>query len=140
MSLGTKGLLLCHCQGCFYWRLHPTSALQYLTEKMGKHLLLPVPVYNNSHLNIKIARDFGIFRAVSAGCRAPLLVRPKDQSFPLATRVALLGALQALYVVSDYKGSFLMANKFIRLVSAYMTFKNVKHEKNAFLTLWVIFT
>lgn len=40
----------------------------------------------------------GIKRAVAAGCKKPLLVRPIDDSFPQAGLVATLGALQALYV------------------------------------------
>ena len=40
------------------------------------------------------------FRALEAGCRRPLLVRPIDDSFPKAGQTATLGALHALYVVS----------------------------------------
>lgn len=49
------------------------------------------------------AAEEGIKRAVAAGSKAPLLVRPADESFPLATRVALLGALHALYVPLDIR-------------------------------------
>merc|ERR1719414_828632 len=49
------------------------------------------------------AAEEGIKRAVASGSRAPLLVRPADDSFPLATRVALLGALHALYVPLDIR-------------------------------------
>ncbi|XP_064631287.1 putative aminopeptidase W07G4.4 isoform X2 [Lineus longissimus] len=44
------------------------------------------------------AAENGIKRAVSAGSRSPLLVRPIDDSFPEAGKVTTLGALQALYV------------------------------------------
>ena len=41
------------------------------------------------------------YRALKAGCKKPLLVRPVDDSFVgYAGRVATLGALHALYVVS----------------------------------------
>ena len=39
-------------------------------------------------------------RALDAGCKKPLLVRPADDSFPRANSVSALGALHALYVVS----------------------------------------
>lgn len=39
-------------------------------------------------------------RALQAGCKKPLLVRPIDESFQFAGSVATLGALHALYVVS----------------------------------------
>ena len=39
----------------------------------------------------------GIKRALSAGCKSPLLVTVKNEKFQLSQRVTLLGALQALY-------------------------------------------
>jgi len=39
----------------------------------------------------------GVQRALAAGCKAPLLVCPSHDKFPLAARVTLLGALSALY-------------------------------------------
>jgi len=49
------------------------------------------------------AAENGIKRALKAGCRSPLLVRPADASFPQATRVAVLGALHATYVPLDVR-------------------------------------
>lgn len=40
----------------------------------------------------------GIKRAIQAGCKRPLLVRPIDDSFPKAGSVTTLGVLQAIYV------------------------------------------
>ncbi|XP_033756916.1 putative aminopeptidase W07G4.4 [Pecten maximus] len=40
----------------------------------------------------------GIQRAMQAGCKCPLLVRPIDSSFPKAGSVTTLAALQAVYV------------------------------------------
>lgn len=40
------------------------------------------------------------YRALKAGCKSPLLVRPVDDSFEKAGSVALLAALHAVYVVS----------------------------------------
>ncbi|XP_048744457.2 putative aminopeptidase W07G4.4 [Ostrea edulis] len=40
----------------------------------------------------------GMKRALQAGCRKPLLVRPIDDSFPKAGSVTTLGSLSALYV------------------------------------------
>lgn len=40
-----------------------------------------------------------VFRALSAGCKAPLLVHPQNDSYKYSTRVAALGALHGLYVV-----------------------------------------
>jgi len=39
----------------------------------------------------------GVERALAAGCKAPLLVCPSHDRYPLAARVTLLGALSALY-------------------------------------------
>ncbi|KAJ8317580.1 hypothetical protein KUTeg_005484 [Tegillarca granosa] len=44
------------------------------------------------------AAEKGIKRALKAGCKAPLLVRPVDDSFEKAGSVSLLAALHALYV------------------------------------------
>jgi len=44
------------------------------------------------------AADKGIKRALKAGCRSPLVVSTQHATFGLATRVAVLGALQAVYV------------------------------------------
>ncbi|XP_064602788.1 putative aminopeptidase W07G4.4 [Liolophura sinensis] len=44
------------------------------------------------------AAQKGIKRALQAGCKKPLLVRPIDESFQFAGSVATLGALHALYV------------------------------------------
>jgi len=43
------------------------------------------------------AADRAIKRALSTGCKAPLLVTVKNDKYPLAQRVTLLGALQTLY-------------------------------------------
>lgn len=44
------------------------------------------------------AAEKGIKRALQAGCKKPLLVRPVDNSFPKAGSVTTLGCLSALYV------------------------------------------
>ncbi|XP_062613205.1 putative aminopeptidase W07G4.4 [Saccostrea cucullata] len=44
------------------------------------------------------AAEKGIKRALQAGCKRPLLVRPVDNSFPKAGSVTTLGCLSALYV------------------------------------------
>lgn len=41
-----------------------------------------------------------VCRALAAGSKKPLLVRPADAVFPDADLCSLLGALHALYVVS----------------------------------------
>ena len=54
---------------------------------------------------LNLALSSFIFRALAAGCKEPLLVRPVDEVFSDADLCALLGALHALYVVS-YVSSF----------------------------------
>lgn len=46
------------------------------------------------------AASKGIKRALKAGVKNPLLVVPQSQRFPESQLVTLLGALEALYVVS----------------------------------------
>lgn len=46
---------------------------------------------------------FNVFRALKAGCKKPLFVRPVDDNFVgFAGKVATLGALHALYVVGSF--------------------------------------
>lgn len=46
---------------------------------------------------------FTVFRALKAGCKKPLFVRPVDDNFVgFAGKVATLGALHALYVVGSF--------------------------------------
>ena len=54
---------------------------------------------------LNLALSSFTFRALAAGCKEPLLVRPVDKVFSDADLCALLGALHALYVVS-YASSF----------------------------------
>ena len=49
-------------------------------------------------LNVLVGQNI-CFRALQAGCKKPLLVRPVDDSFPNAGSVTTLGCLHALYVV-----------------------------------------
>ena len=44
----------------------------------------------------------GIEKALSAGSKAPLLVRVPDQCFPYASLVSVFGASQALYKVRKH--------------------------------------
>jgi leucyl aminopeptidase len=44
------------------------------------------------------AAEKGVKRALSAGCKAPLLVCPSHDRYPLAARVTALGAVHAVYV------------------------------------------
>ena len=46
------------------------------------------------------AAERGMKRALDCGASKPLLVCPGDPAFPRSVTVAMLGALQALYVVS----------------------------------------
>ena len=42
------------------------------------------------------------YRALKAGHRKPILIVPNEYSFPNAFIVTILGALEALYVVSTF--------------------------------------
>ncbi|KAL3864655.1 hypothetical protein ACJMK2_006319 [Sinanodonta woodiana] len=67
----------------------------------GRLIWSPTGPLNRDYDDVRRFYDAGlkgIKRALSAGCKKPLLVRPIDNSFPKAGSVATLGALQALYV------------------------------------------
>ncbi|ESO93040.1 hypothetical protein LOTGIDRAFT_190097 [Lottia gigantea] len=68
----------------------------------GRRLIFsPTGLLNRDYDDVRRFADAaiaGIKRAVQAGSKAPLLVRPVDDSFPKAGLVSLLGALHALYV------------------------------------------
>ncbi|XP_067658006.1 putative aminopeptidase W07G4.4 isoform X2 [Haliotis asinina] len=67
----------------------------------GRLIFSPTGPLNRDQDDVRSFADAtvkGIKRALQAGCKAPLLVRPMDDSFPSADLVATLGALQALYV------------------------------------------
>ncbi|XP_046366263.2 putative aminopeptidase W07G4.4 isoform X1 [Haliotis rufescens] len=67
----------------------------------GRLIFSPTGPLNRDQDDVRSFADAGvkgIKRALQAGCKAPLFVRPIDDSFPKAGLVGTLGALQALYV------------------------------------------
>ena len=70
------------------------SKYQLLDELLLIYLSSKLPsVYAECHWLLS--------RAVSAGCKSPLLVCPQHDRFPQSARVTALGALHAAYVVSQ---------------------------------------
>ena len=67
----------------------------------GRVIFSPTGPLNRDYDDVRRFQDAAIKaikRAISAGMKSPLFVRPIDDSFPLAGRVATLGALHAAYV------------------------------------------
>ena len=59
--------------------------------------------YKQYSLFLCLSSSFNtLSRALQAGCKKPLFVRPIDDSFPKAGSVATMAALHALYVVNTF--------------------------------------
>lgn len=70
------------------------------------HPMTAVTTRNHVHLTTRVRRSVGeamgrgVARALAAGCRRPCVALPAAPAFPRAPLVALLAAMEALYVVS----------------------------------------
>ncbi|CAH1784087.1 unnamed protein product [Owenia fusiformis] len=77
-------------------------SILYLPSLPSKRLIFsPTGPLNRDQDDVRRFADAaikGVKRALSAGCKAPILVRPIDDTFQYAGPVATLGALHSLYV------------------------------------------
>lgn len=79
----------------------PEVSIHFCEELPSKRLVFaPTGPVTRDYDDVRCFQEAaikGIKKALSAGCRAPLLVVPGHERYTLATRVGILGALHAIY-------------------------------------------